>query len=41
MVENTNQASEILRESAHRHRSERLIDRFLIKAEISRAGELK
>ena len=45
MVEQTsklnNQMSEMQRESAHRHRSERLIDRFLISAEISRATDLK
>jgi hypothetical protein len=35
------QASEMQRESMFRHRSERLIDRFLFKAEISRADQLK
>jgi hypothetical protein len=32
---------EIKREGLYRHHSERLIDRFLLKAELSRAEELK
>jgi len=32
---------EMKRESMYRHRSERLIDRFLMRAELSKAEELK